>query len=60
MDVLTTVRRGAERWMSAPDDHGVLGVHQFLNVVALHVKVGLGPAARPAAPSTAKAEGRSI
>lgn len=42
--------------MSAPDDHAVLGGHQFLNVVALHVKVGIAPAACPAAPSTAKAD----
>lgn len=41
--------------MSAPDDHAVLDGHQFLDVVALHVKVGLAFAAYPAAPSTAEA-----
>jgi len=29
--------------MSAPDDHAVLDNHQFLDVVALHVKVGIAP-----------------
>lgn len=54
--VLTTVRRGAEWWMPASNDHAVLGGHQLLNVVALHVKVGIAPAARSAAPSTVKAD----
>jgi len=43
VEVLTTVRRGTKRRMSAPDDHAVLDNHQFLDVVALHVKVGIAP-----------------
>lgn len=44
--------------MSAPDDHAVLGGHQFLDVhvLVLHVKVGIAPAACPAAPSTVKVD----
>ena len=42
--------------MSAPDDHAVLDIHQFLDIVALHVKVGIVPTTCPAAPSTVKAD----
>lgn len=56
MEVLTTVWGGTERRMSAPDDYAVLGSHQFLDVVTLHVKVGIAPAACPVAPSTVKAD----
>lgn len=60
MKVLTTVRGRTERRMSAPDDHAVLGGHQLLDVAALHVKVGIAPAAYSAAPSTVRTEERSI
>ena len=42
--------------MSAPDDHAVLDSHQFLDVVALHIKVRITPTTCPATPSTVKAD----
>jgi len=52
--VLTAVRRGTGRRLSTSDDHAIFDGYQFLDVVALHVRIGFIPAAHFAAPSTAE------